>query len=78
VAVHAFVIIVLSPLASVFKVGGKGAFCHGFLHHQFPRLVEVDLGVNGRHLYCAEVVEVVEYCVVVDVVVGVLSFDPTH
>jgi hypothetical protein len=40
VAVHAFVIIVLSRSASVFKVGGEGAFCwRSFLQH-LPRLVD--------------------------------------
>jgi hypothetical protein len=78
VVVHVFVIVVLSPLVGMFKVGGESAFCWRSLLQHFPCLVEVDLGVDGRHLHCAEVIEVVEHCGKVDVAVAALFLKPTY
>jgi hypothetical protein len=78
VIVHAFVIIEFCSLVSVIKVGGESAFFSRSLLQHFPCLVEVDLGVSGWHMYCAEVVEVVEHRVLVDVDVYVLSVKPMY
>jgi hypothetical protein len=54
VIVHAFVLVVLCPLTSVLKIGGESPFCWHSLLQRFPCLVEVNLGVAGWHLCCAE------------------------
>jgi hypothetical protein len=76
--VHAFMIIVLSPLARVFKVGGEGAFFWRSIIQCFARLVEVNFGVTWGHFFHPYLIKVVEHRIVINIAVGVLAFDTMH
>jgi hypothetical protein len=75
---HLFVIIILFPLASVIEVRGESSVCWRPLLQRLPCLFEVNLGVAGWHMYCVEVIEVVEHRILVEVTVGALALKPTY
>jgi hypothetical protein len=78
VIVHALSILIVGPLASVLKVGSEVPFCWRSILQYFSGLVEVDLGIAGWHLNYAQVLEVVEHRVVVDIAIGVFTLDPPY
>jgi hypothetical protein len=77
-AMHSLVVVLLGQLARVSEVQCEGFLCWVSVLYCFPCLVKVDCGVAWGHLGHLQVVQVVEHRIVVDVVVGVLAFEPTY